>query len=180
MPRTLQSHLAVGQIIGIHGIRGEMKVAVMTDFAERFTPGSFLWIEGEDAPRAVVAARPHKGYLLLRMAGLETRTDVEPLRRRYLLIERSQAAALADDEYYEDELLGLQVVAESGQHLGELTEILWTGANEVYVVQGAWGEILLPAIAEVVQEVNLVQERMVVRLMPGLVPALDDEIGAGE
>ncbi len=168
--RQLQSHLAVGQIIGVHGIRGELKVDVMTDFPERFEAGSQLWIEGEDTPRSVVSARWHKGYLLLRLSGLEDRTAVEPLRERHLLVPRQQAHPLPTDTFYEDELLGLQVISEDGESLGVLSEVLWTAANEVYVVQGERGEILLPAIADVVLSIDLAAERMVVRLLPGLEP----------
>lgn len=173
--RKLQTPLAVGQIVGIHGLRGEMKVNVLTDFDDRFAPDALLWVEGETSPRSVVSARWHKRSLLLHLAGLDSRTVLEPLRQRYLFIERSQAAPLETDEYYEDELVGLQVRTEAGQVLGVLTEVLWTGANDVYVIQGDWGEVLLPAIAEVVQNVDLQHEQMVVRLLPGLIPALDAE-----
>lgn len=174
MNHKRSTHLAVGQIIGVHGIRGEMKVNVMTDHPERFAPGSRLLIEGESAPREVLSVREHKGHLLVRMAGLTARHDVEVLRRRYLLVERDQAMPLAENEFYEDDLVGLGVVTTTGRFLGELVEVLWTGANDVYVVEGEFGEVLLPAIAEVVQSVDLQKEEMVVKLLPGLVPALDD------
>ncbi|NOZ73520.1 MAG: 16S rRNA processing protein RimM [Chloroflexi bacterium] len=172
--RKRSSHLAVGRIIGVHGIRGEMKVNVMTDFPERFEPGSMLWIEGESTPREILSVREHKGNLLVRMAGLATRTEAELMRQRYLLIERSQAMPLPENEFYEDELLGLRVVTTTGILLGELVEVLQTGANDVYIVEGDLGEVLLPAIADVVQSVDLQKEEMVVKLLPGLVPALDE------
>jgi 16S rRNA processing protein RimM len=180
MKRKRAPHLAVGQIIGVHGIRGELKVKVLTDYGERFAAGSRLLIEGESSPRAVLATREHKGYLLVRMAGITSRNEAEVLRRRYLLVEREQAMPLAENEFYEDDLVGLGVVTTAGQFLGELVEVLWTGANEVYVVQGELGEVLLPAIAEVIQAVDLQREEMVVKLLPGLVPALDEASKDGE
>ena len=96
-------------------------------------------------------------------------------RGRLLLIPRAHAAVLDPDEYYSDELIGLSVLTDAGMGLGELVDILWTGANEVYVVEGSFGEVLLPAIAEVIQVVDLQAGEMVVKLLPGLIPALDVE-----
>ena len=165
--------IAVGRIVAPHGVRGEMRVEVTTDFPERFEPGAEIWVEGVSQSCQVVSARPHKRFLLVRLDRFSTRSEVEPLRNRYLVIPRERAAALPEDEYYSDELVGLRVVTEEGRELGIIEEVLWTGANEVYVVQGDYGEILLPAIADVVQEVDLERERMVVALMPGLAPNVE-------
>jgi len=166
--------MIVGRIVAPHGIRGEVKVEVMTDFPERFAVGSELWLEGEEQPCRVLSARPYRGFLLIRLTGYPTRTEVEALRGRFLVIPREQARPLPEGEYYSDELEGLTVVTTTGFELGVLREVWWTGANEVYVTQGAFGEVLLPAIAEVVHEVDLQNRRLVVKLLPGLVPALDD------
>jgi 16S rRNA processing protein RimM len=161
--------MAVGRIVGAHGIRGEIKVKQLTDFPERFAPGSLLYVEEEGFQREVISARPHKGLLLVKLSGITDRTTVEGLRGRHLFIAREEAMALEEDEYYEDELVGLRVETMEGELLGQLTEIIWTGANEVYIVQGPRGEVLLPAIAEVVQEVDLDAGVMRVTLLPGLV-----------
>jgi 16S rRNA processing protein RimM len=167
--REQQTFLAVGRIVGAHGVRGEVKVKLLTDFPERFVAGAYFFIENEKQPREVVAVRPHKGLLLIRFAGIDNRNKTESLLKKYLFIPRDEAAPLGEDEYYEDELLGLQVETVAGQLLGELVEIIWTGANEVYVVKGAQGEILLPAIADVVQSVDLDNGIMRVTLLPGLI-----------
>ena len=164
-----EAYLAVGRIIGIHGVRGEIKVKSLTDFPERFSPGALLYVEGETIQREVLSARPHKGALLVKLTGMNDRNAAETLRGKYLFVAREDAMPLAEDEYYEDELVGLQVETMEGEVLGELMQIMWTAANEVYIVQGRRGEILIPAIAEVVQEVDLEQGVMRVALLPGLI-----------
>ncbi len=161
--------MAVGQIVGPHGVRGEIKVKSLTDFPERFAPGSRLYLDEEPFQREVISSRPHRGMLLIKLAGLTDRNAVEHLRGKYLFIAREEAMALEEDEYYEDELVGLRVETMEGEVLGELMEIMWTGANEVYIVQGPRGEVLIPAIAQVVQEVDLEAGVMRVALLPGLV-----------
>jgi len=164
-----ESYLAVGRIIGAHGVRGEIKVRQLTDFSERFAVGALLFVEGEPFQREIVSSRPHKGVMLIKLSGMGDRNAVEILRGKYLFVAREEAMPLEEDEYYEDELVGLVVETTEGDLLGELVEIMWTGANEVYIVQGPRGEVLIPAIAEVVQEVDLETGVMRVRLLPGLV-----------
>ena len=161
--------MAVGQIVGAHGVRGEIKVKQLTDFPERFAPGARLYLGDEEFQREVIASRPHREMLLLKLSGLTDRNAVEHLRGQYLFISRDEAMPLEEDEYYEDELIGLMVETLEGELLGELMEIMWTGANEVYIVQGPRGEVLIPAIAQVVQEVDLDAGVMRVTLLPGLV-----------
>ncbi len=168
MTNGRETYLAVGRIISAHGVRGEVKVKQLTDFPQRFAAGALLFVEGESFQREVVSSRPHKGVLLIKFSGLNDRNAVEPLRGKYLFIAREDAMVLGEDEYYEDELIGLRVETMAGEFLGELTEVIWTGANEVYVVQGPRGEALLPAIAEVVQEVDVEGGVMRVTLLPGL------------
>ncbi len=169
----LATHLAVGRIRGVHGIRGELKVEVLTDFVQRFSPGSNLLVEGEVTDREVSSARPHKGYLLVQFVGLDDRSEAEKFQGLHLLVPRDSAEVLPEDEYYTDELVGLQVITTNGVDLGKLTDVWWTSANEVYVVHGPFGEVLLPAIAEVVQRVDLQNGEMLVKLLPGLVQSLD-------
>jgi len=168
MNRRAADYLAVGRVIGPHGVRGEIKVKQLTDFPERFALGALLFVEGEPFQREVVAVRPHKGVMLIKLSGIGDRNAVEILRGKYLFVAREDAMPLEEDEYYEDELVGLAVETLEGELLGELVELMWTAANEVYIVNGPRGEILLPAIADVVQEVDVKKGVMRVTLLPGL------------
>jgi 16S rRNA processing protein RimM len=173
-----KSFLAVGRIIAPHGVRGEVKVELQTDFPQRFQPGAPIWLEGETEPMHVASVRRQNDFLLVGFDAVPSRTEAELLRERLLVVPRALAMPLPEGEYYSDDLQGLVVTTTDGDELGILVDVWWTNANEVYVVEGAWGEILLPAVAEVVQEVDLQNRRMLVKLLPGLAPPIDALRGA--
>lgn len=145
----------------------------MTDRPERFG-----WLEaiyvGERNPRrvGVVSARQHGDFVLLKLDGYPTRTEAELLRNELLQVPEDEAIPLEEGEYFLHQLLGLEVVTESGRSLGRLTSVLETGANNVFVIEGAPGELLIPDIPDVVREVDVAGGRIVIRPLPGL---LDEE-----
>lgn len=166
--------LPVGKIVAPHGVRGELKLQLWMDDAA-FLPSLDAIYLGDDPPRLVAlrSARivPGKGQAILRLAEVETREAADALRDTEVYIERAWAPALETDEYYVQDLIGLEVVTVAGERLGRLVEVIFTGSesNEVYVVRGGRrGEVLLPAIADVVQEVDLENERIVVSPLEGL------------
>lgn len=183
MPESKQAstaYLAIGRIIAPHGIRGEVKVEVMTDFPERFKAGARAFLgTGTDDPEArpvkISAARPHKGGFLVKLDVIPDRNAAELVRDRYLLIPAAEAMPLGEHENYLHDLIGLQVATADGQDLGELREVLFTKANDVYVVRGPTGEVLLPAIRDVVLQVDLSARRMVVALPEGLLDPAEPE-----
>jgi 16S rRNA processing protein RimM len=165
-----QGYLAVGNIVGVHGIRGEVKVELLTDYPERFSPGATVYLGPESLARPVriEAARPHKGMMLVRFAGVPDRNAAELLRDTVLLIPEEQAMPLGVGENYAHDLIGLQVETTDGRVLGKLAEILYTRANDVYVVKRPGAEVLIPALNEVVITVDLEAGRMLVQLPEGL------------
>lgn len=163
-------YLTVGRIVGAHGVGGEVKVALLTDYPERFRAGARLFLESETGaiPVEIASARPHKGMMLVKLAPVADRSAAESLRGRRLLIPEDQAMPLGEHENYAHDLIGLSVETPEGDILGELTEILFTPANDVYVVSGPLGEVLLPALRDVVRHVDLHQGKMIVQLPEGL------------
>ena len=164
-------YLAVGRIVGVHGMRGEVKVESFTDFPERFDVGSQLLL-GDDLDEVeVLSSRPHKGNMLLMLSELSSRGAAELLRGQWLLVPEDEAAALDENAYWVHDLMGMEVVSEEGESLGTIYDVLFTGANEVYVVRAAatGREVLLPAIDEVVRAVDVPARRMTVHLIPGLI-----------
>lgn len=161
--------IVIGQITKPHGIRGEVRVKPHTDEPDRFN-----WLEqvyvGELSPRlmAVEKARVHQGMVLLKLTAVNDRNAADTLRGEWLMVPEDEALPLAEGEYYLFQLEGLTVVTDSDELLGTLTRVIETGANNVFVVQGALGERLLPDIAEVVQEIDFENGRMIVKLLPGL------------
>lgn len=174
-----EGHLAVGRIVAPHGLRGEVKVQLHTDFPERFAPGQTVLLGQDLEPVEVTASRPHKGHMLVRFHGVEDRTDAEVLRGEWLFIPEEAAMELEEGVYYIHQLLGLEVRTEEGRVLGQITDVLVTGANDVYVVQPAAGvnrgrEVLIPAIAQVVRHVDIQARVLTVHLLPGLIDETEE------
>lgn len=171
------SYLAIGSIVAAHGIRGEVKVAVMTDFPERFRPGATVYLGSPDSavPVRIQASRPHGDRMLVKLNSVPDRNAAELLRDQYLLIPEAEAMQLGEHENYVHDLIGLDVETAAGEPLGKLTEVLTTPANDVYVVTGPDGEVLLPALRDVILKVDLAAQRMTVALPEGLLDAPTDE-----
>jgi 16S rRNA processing protein RimM len=167
--------LVIGRVVRPHGIKGEVRVASYTSIPERFSwlERVYLSRDTEDvAPAAapVVRVRFHKGQVLLMLGGYQDRGAAEALRGMWLLVPEAEGIPLEEDEAFYYQLEGLQVFSDEGVELGELVEVLETEANEVFVIHGAVGELLLPNIEDVVLDVDLDAGQMTVHLLPGLLP----------
>jgi 16S rRNA processing protein RimM len=160
--------LAVGRVLRPHGVRGELLVESLTDFPEHLSEQQVVYLGEPPGPHALAGLRLHRGDLILQLAGVEDRDAAEAFREQLVQIKAEAAAPLPPGMYYHHQLIGLAVYTDEGEHLGELSEVLETGANDVYVVNGPQGEILLPVIAEVIGPVDLDAHRMTVHLLEGL------------
>ncbi len=167
-------YLVVGRIISAHGIQGEFSVEPYTDFPEeRFVTGQTILAGESMTPVKILSAWPHKARWLLQFAEINDREDVEARRGEWLFIREDEAADLEADTYFVHQIMGLRVQDEAGSVLGTVKDVLFTGANEVYIITPAAGvnrdrEVLLPAIGEVIQAVDLEAGTMTVRLLPGM------------
>lgn len=168
--RSEPRFLAIGQITKPHGVRGEVSVFVLTDFVERFDTMETVCVGDEAAVTlyTLESVRWHNDRVLIHFAGVSDRTAAEKLRGLYLQVPLEEAIPLESDVYYQHQLIGLRVITDEGAMLGTLTEILETGANDVYVVKGEHKEVLLPATKEVILTVDLAARQMVVHLIAGL------------
>lgn len=166
---ALDEFLCVGRIVGAHGIRGEVKVLPLTDYPEeRFTAGSHLLLGDERRQCTIRSSRSHKNMVLVVLEGVEDRNQAEELRGSDLFIPQEGAAPLPAGSYWEHDLLGLQVVTTDGREVGTVEEILHTGSNDVYAVSGPHGQVLVPALKDVVSEVDLAAGRLVIHPVAGL------------
>ncbi len=161
--------LIVGQVRAPHGVRGEVRVQILTDFPERFRQGAEVWIGPEPRPYTIQQARFHEGDVLIKLVGLDDRDAVESFRGAEVSVPAEHAMPLPEDTFYVHQIVGLHVWTDEGERLGTVTEVLSLPANDVYVVDTAQGEVWLPAIADVVLNIDLEQRRMTVHLLPGLV-----------
>lgn len=165
--------LIIGQVRRPHGVRGEVKVAVVSDEPERFARLKTVFIsqDPDDAhpqPTAVEGTRMHGRDVLLKLHGVDSPEAAAALRNAWLWVPRAEALPLAPGEYYLYQLIGLAVYTDAGIHLGELREVLETGANNVFVVVDGAREILLPDIEQVIREINFDARTMTVTPLPGL------------
>ena len=167
--------LIIGRIRKPHGVRGEMKVSVLSDLPERF-----LWLEQvylsrrADDPNPHVAGiesvRFHQQDALIKFAGYDGREAAGVLRQHYVFVPIEEAIPLEDGEYYTYQLMGLSVYTVSGQELGKVTDLIETGANDVFVVNGKSGELLIPDTAEVVKQIDFDAKRIMISPIDGLLP----------
>lgn len=166
-------YLAVGRVSRPHGVRGELRVVLLTDYPGRLGQHAYFYLASPDSPEIVrrypvEKLRRHKEVLLLKLGGCDDRNGAEELRGQLVQIPTEEAVPLEEGEYYDFQLIGVKVEAESGESLGQVVEVLKTGANDVYVVRGSWGEVLLPAVKDVVLKLDIEARLMVVNLLPGL------------
>jgi len=163
-------YLAIGRVLRPHGIRGELRLGILTDYPDLVEQRQHLFVGPQHRRYELESVRFHKGALLLKLQGCDDRDAADALRGALVEVAIEDAVPLEVDEYYHFQLLGVQVETEQGEILGEVAEILSLpkGANDVYVVYGPLGEILLPAVDEVILELDLGTRRMIVRLPPGL------------
>ena len=161
--------LAVGRVRRPHGVKGEVLVEAYTQFPENLKPGMLLTVGKTFSPLKLRGVRSHKKGLLLSFESIQDPEVAGRLRNEILYIPSEDRPALPEGEYYYHQLIGLNVIDGQEGLLGQLCDILATGANDVYVIKGVGdNEILLPAIREVVQSVDLQKGEMHVRLLPGL------------
>jgi 16S rRNA processing protein RimM len=162
-------YIAVGRITRAHGVGGEVAVLPLSQVAGRFEAGSRV-LAGEDGdrPLVVVAARPHRSRLLVRFDGVSDRDQAEALRGTYLFVPASESPALPVGEYWTHQLIGCRVDTQEGRPMGRVREVIHTPANDVWVVQDGDVENLIPALKDVVSEVDVAAGRIVVREVPGL------------
>jgi len=161
--------LVVGHVRAPHGVRGELRITILTDFPERFQEQAELWMGSP--PRLVVVqrARIQGDVARVKLLGFDDRDSVEGFRGSAVLVPLEQAMPLPDDTYYIHEVVGLEVWTDEGERLGVVSDVLSLPANDIYVVAADEKEIWLPAIEDVVLNIDIHGGRMVVRLLPGLV-----------
>ncbi|MCJ7548398.1 MAG: ribosome maturation factor RimM [Anaerolineae bacterium] len=154
-----------------HGVRGELRAKVLTDHPERLASVEILYVGEKLSPHKVMGVRQHQDAALIMLEGYEDRTAAEVLRGSLLYVTVEDAVPLDEDEFYEFQIEGLAVVTDEGELLGEIVEVFTApGANDVFVVHGPLGELLIPAIEDVVIELNPDAGRIVVHPLPGLLP----------
>ena len=167
----MEDLLQVGVITTTHGVHGEVKVYPTTDDPARFKKLKNVLLDTgkEKIEMEITGVKFFKNLVILKFKGLDTMNDAEKYRQKNLYVTRENAVELGENEYFIADLIGLSVVSDEGEELGTVSDVLQTGANDVYIIhKPGLEDILLPAIRECVKEVNIEEGRMQVHLLPGL------------
>jgi len=168
----MENLLQVGIITSTHGIKGEVKVFPTTDDAQRFKKLKEVLLDTgkEYLTLEIEGVKFFKKFVILKFKGIDNINDVEQYRQKGLWVTREHAVKLKKNEYFITDLIDMRVFTEDGKEFGVLTDVLQTGANDVYIVKTPENqEVLIPAIKQCILNVNVEEKRMDIYLMPGLV-----------
>lgn len=167
----MENLLRVGVISSTHGVKGEVKVYPTTDDAGRFNNLKKVILDTgrEQMDLEIQGVKFFKNMVILKFKGYDSINEIEKYKGKDLLVTRDQAVELGPDENFIVDLIGLRVITEDGNEFGTLTDVIKTGANDVYEVKTTEGkEVLLPAIRECVLKVDLKEKTVTVHIMDGL------------
>lgn len=167
-----RQYFEIGQIVNHFGIRGMVKVNPFTDDISQFEEMETVLVDkkGSLQEMQIEEVKYSKNQVLLKLKGIETVEEAEKYRNCYIKLPREKARKLPENTYFIADLIGLEVYTEEGRLLGKVDDIYNSGASDIYVIKDATGkQILLPAIKEVIKQIDLEQEKIVVHLLEGLV-----------
>lgn len=168
----MEELLQIGVISSTHGIRGEVKVFPTTDDPARFKKLKKVFLDTgkEKLLLEVQGVKFFKQLVIVKFKGIDDINEIEKYRGRSLLVDREHAVRLEKNEYFIADMIGMDVYTEDGKRLGTLSDVMQTGANDVYVVDSEeHGEVLIPAIRQCILDVETKKRRMTVHLLEGLV-----------
>jgi 16S rRNA processing protein RimM len=158
--------ITIGQVLAPWGFKGKLKVEVITDFPQRFAPSSQIYINRK--PMTIASTQWHKGKAIVKLDTIDSIEQAEKLQGQTIEIHHSQLQPLPEGQYYHFQLIGLEVWTTQGELLGKISQILTAESNDNYVVHGAKGEILIPAIEDIVKSVDLDNGRITIEAIDGL------------
>ena len=167
----MQKLLEIGQIVNSYGIKGFLKVVPYTDNITRFDSLKTIYIEKNKKleEMQIEEVKYHNNLVLLKLKGIDDINDTLEYKNCYIKIDRKDAVELPKNSYFIVDLIGLEVYTEEGTLIGTLVDVFPTGSNDVYVVKDELGkQILLPAIGDVIKDVQLENKKMIVHLIEGL------------
>lgn len=167
----MEQFLRVGVISSTHGVKGEVKVFPTTDDSNRFKQLKHVILDtgNSQLPLEIEQVKFFKNMVILKFRGYDNINEVEKYKGKDLLVDREHAVALAPNENFIVDLIGLAVVTDEGEEFGTVADVLQTGANDVYVVETKeGGEVLLPSIPQCILDVNLNEGKVLVHILDGL------------
>ena len=168
----MTNYLEIGQIVNTFGIKGMVKVKPFTDNIERFSNLEKIYIKNKSGQTEykIQEVKYHKNMVLIKFEGIENPEQADLLRNSYLIVDRETEEPLEAGRYYIVDMIGLDVFTDDNEYLGKLEDIYNTGSNDIYVVKNELGkQVLLPAIEDVIKNIDMDNKKVIVHLIPGLV-----------
>ena len=168
----MTKYLEIGQIVNTFGIKGMVKVKPFTDNIERFNNLEKIYIKNKSGQTEykIQEVKYHKNMVLIKFEGIENPEQADLLRNSYLIVDRETEEPLEPGRYYIVDMIGLDVFTDDNEYLGKLEDIYNTGSNDIYVVKNELGkQVLLPAIEDVIKNIDMDSKKVIVHLIPGLV-----------
>ena len=178
MPNQSETEWAtIGKVVALFGVHGELKVRLLTDIPNRFAELDAVYSGPDHIRRPIQRVRPYKGEMVvLKLEGIDDANTAEALRNQNLDIPLSKLAKLPPDSYYQHDILGLSVMTLDGRELGNIVDIIVTGSNDVYTIKTPGGsQVLIPAIKDVIKQVDLIRRTMYIDPLPGLLDNISEE-----
>lgn len=162
-------HVIVGTILGAHGVTGEVHVEVTSDTPTRFSTGGVLYLDG--TPHTIQRSYElSRGRIGLKLERIDTRSKAQTLRGSHLTVPQEMVLPLPQGNYYHFQIIDMCVYTREGKYLGQVAEILATGSNDVYIISNEGKDILIPALEDVIVDVDTANAVMTVDLPHGLSP----------
>ena len=158
--------ILIGQVSSSWGLKGEVRVYPLTDFPERFSAGNSFLVDG--VKRKIEWTKSSKGGVILKLEGINSPEEALELRHKTLEIPENELHELPEGVYYQFQIIGLEVWSISGDLLGKIREILTTAANDIYVMESAGKDVLIPAIPDVVKSIDLESGKITIEPIEGL------------
>ncbi|OON93088.1 MAG: 16S rRNA processing protein RimM [Candidatus Epulonipiscium fishelsonii] len=160
---------SIGKIVNTHGLKGELKIVPTTEDIERFKKLSKVFLERKTlTEQEIETVRFHKNMVLLKFKGIDTIEEAEKLKNSIIKINKEDALPLEENEYYINDLYDMKVVTDEGMELGIIEDIMFTSANDVYVVRTKTKQVLIPAIKQCILNVDIPNNTMTIKVIKGL------------
>lgn len=157
-PHSVEALITIGKVGKAHGVGGAFQVVVLTDYPERFEDTESVHIHSGKEPVRLVGVESvqfRSGRIALKLKGVDTPEKCEQIKHYLLCAGEDELVELDEGEYFHFQLEGLKALDEDGESLGTLTEVLATPAHEIYVIQTAGGEVLIPAVPEYILQIDI-------------------------
>lgn len=168
----MKEYLEIGKIVNTSGLKGLLKISPLTDDITRFEDLDIIYIQkAKDLIEfKIQEVKYSKNMVLLKLEGIDTIEEAEKYRNCYIKINREDAVELEDNSYFIVDIIGSEVFTEEGEDLGKVVDVFQTGSNDVYTVKNLEGkEILIPAIEDVIKNIDIENKKIVIHLMDGLI-----------